>query len=189
MLLFVLHFFPHLNNTEKTSFAGHHTTHICKGADVLRSRYVGWYNMELQYPRYHCITPMFLLVDNSDSPSIVQQSQQGCGSSCNSLLTVIPSSVMYPMPYACQLAFSNVGMSCSVPNGCSLFCVYVCVCLPGSSLDSPTGFHYPFYPGCSLFAPWDSLSDYVHPGIACLAFWASEWAGAFWVWFVIGYLC
>ena len=39
----------------------------------------------------------------------------------------------------------------------------------------------PFYVGCSLFAPWDSLSDYVHPGIACLAIQAWDWAGAFWV--------
>ena len=38
----------------------------------------------------------------------------------------------------------------------------------------------PFYPGYFLIEPWDSLSDYVHPGIACLAFWASDWAGAFW---------
>ena len=73
-------------------------------------------NMNLQYPRYHCITPMFLLVDNSDSPSIVEQSQQGCDSSCNSLLTVIPGSVKYPILYACQLAFCNMGMSYSVPQ-------------------------------------------------------------------------
>ena len=75
-----------------------------------------------------------LLVDNSDSPSIVEQSQQGHDSSCNSLLIVIPSSVKYPIPYTCQLAFCNAGMPGSVPNGCSLslFCVYVHVCLPGS---------------------------------------------------------
>ena len=38
-------------------------------------RYVCWY--ELQYPRYHCITPVFLLIDNSDYPSIVEQLSQG----------------------------------------------------------------------------------------------------------------
>ena len=27
---------------------------------------------------------------------------------------------------------------------------------------------------------WDSLSAYVHPGIACLASWASDWLGALW---------
>ena len=61
----------------------------------------------------------------------------------------------------------------------------VCVCQG----VSPTWFCNLFYLGCSLFAPWDSLSDYVHPEIASLAFQASDWAGAFWVWFVIGYLC
>ena len=30
------------------------------------------------------------------------------------------------------------------------------------------------------FAPWDSLSGYVHHGIACLASQASDWAGALW---------
>ena len=30
--------------------------------------------MNLQYPKYHCITPMFLLADNSDSSSVVEQS-------------------------------------------------------------------------------------------------------------------
>ena len=73
-------------------------------------------NVNLQYPRYHCITPMFLLVDNSDSPSIAEQSQQGHVSSCHFLLTVIPGSVKYPIPYACQLSFCNVGMSCGVPQ-------------------------------------------------------------------------
>ena len=75
---------------------------------------------------------------------MVEQSQQGHGSSYNSLLTIVPSTVMYPMPYASQLAFSNVGMSCSVPNGCSLFCVYICVHSAGNSLDPPMGFCYPF---------------------------------------------
>ena len=77
-------------------------------------RCVGWYNMNLQYPRYHCANPVFLLVDNSDSPSIVEQSQQGCNSSCYTLLTVSPSSVKYPIPYACQLASCNVGISCCI---------------------------------------------------------------------------
>ena len=62
----------------------------------------GWYNMSLQYR-------MFLHVDNSDSPSIVEQSQQGHDSSCYTLLAVIPSSVKYPVPYACWLAPCNSG--------------------------------------------------------------------------------
>ena len=39
----------------------------------------------------------------------------------------------------------------------------------------------PFYLRYSPIESWDSLSGYVHPGIACLAFWASDWPGAFWV--------
>ena len=31
--------------------------------------------------------PMFLLVDNSDSPSVVEQLQQGCGSDCYTLIS------------------------------------------------------------------------------------------------------
>ena len=46
--------------------------------------------------------------DNSGSPSVVEQSQQGHSSSCNSLLIVISDSVGYPMPYACRLALCNV---------------------------------------------------------------------------------
>ena len=37
-----------------------------------------------------------------------------------------------------------------------------------------------FYLVCFPIEPWDSLSGYVHPGIACLAFRASDWLGAFW---------
>ena len=55
---------------------------------------------------------MFLLVDNSDSPSIVEQLQQGHDSSCYTLFTVIPSSVKYPIPYVCQVASYNAGTSC-----------------------------------------------------------------------------
>ena len=38
----------------------------------------------------------------------------------------------------------------------------------------------PCYLGYSPIESWDSLSGYMHPGIACLAFWASDWPGAFW---------
>ena len=44
----------------------------------------------------------------------------------------------------------------------------------------PWGSVVPFYSGCFLVEPWDSLSDYVYPGIACLAFQACDWVGAFW---------
>ena len=58
-----------------------------------------------------CMNPMFLIVDNSVSPSLVEQSQQGCGSSCYTLLAVIPSSMKCLIPYACQLASCSVGIS------------------------------------------------------------------------------
>ena len=45
----------------------------CKGARFLDGVQYMKVAMNLQYPRYHCITPMLLLVDNSDSPSIVEQ--------------------------------------------------------------------------------------------------------------------
>ena len=38
----------------------------------------------------------------------------------------------------------------------------------------------PFYLGCSPIELWDSLSTYVHPGIACLASWSFDWLGALW---------
>ena len=37
-----------------------------------------------------------------------------------------------------------------------------------------------FYLGYSPIEPWDSLSAYAHPGIACLVSQASDWLGAFW---------
>ena len=108
--------------------------------------------MNLQYPRYHCTNPMFLLVDNSDSPSVVEQLQQGHCSSCYTLLVVIPSSVQCPMPYACQLASCSMGISLSL--------VSVSLCSPCSSLLqlslllSPSlGLCSPFYPGYFLIEP------------------------------------
>ena len=54
---------------------------------------------------------------------------------------------------------------------------------PYSFLFPPLSFWgsvVPFYPECFPIEPWDSLSGYVHSGIACLAFQASDWPGAFW---------
>ena len=124
--------------------------------------------MSLQYPRYHWTNPMFLFVDNSDSPSVVEQSQQGCGSSCYTLLAVIPSSVKCPMPYM-SASLLHMGISCCA----SLSLISVSLCSPCSSLPQLLlfGTLQPlFYPVHFLIEPWDSLSDYVHPGIACLAF-------------------
>ena len=58
-----------------------------------------------------CTNPMFLLVDNSDSPSVVGQLQQGHDSGCYTLLAVITSSMMYLMPYACLLASYSMYIS------------------------------------------------------------------------------
>ena len=44
----------------------------------------------------------------------------------------------------------------------------------------PWGLWLPFYLGYFPIKLWDSLSNCVHPGIACLASWASDWLGAFW---------
>ena len=140
--------------------------------------------MNLQYPRYYCTNTMFLLVDNSDSPSIVEQSQQGCDSSCYTLLAVIPSSVKYPIPYACQLASCNLGISCCI----SLFLVSLCPYVPHVLLFCNSYYCYspnwgsaaPFYSGCFLIEPWDSLPDL--PGLQlgrCIL--------GYLVWFVIGY--
>ena len=114
--------------------------------------------MSSQYPGYHCTNPMFLHVDNSDSPSLVEQSQQGCHSSCYTLLAVIPSSVKYPIPYACQLASCNVGISCCIFLPLVSLCPYIpCVLL--FCTYSQLGLCSPFYSECFLIEPWDSLSD------------------------------
>ena len=39
---------------------------------------------------------------------------------------------------------------------------------------------FPFYLGYSPIEPGDSLSTYVHLGIACLASQASDWLGTLW---------
>ena len=120
-------------------------------------RCVGWYNMSLQYPGYHCTNPMFLHVDNLGSPSIVEQSQQGCDSSCYTLLAVIHSSVKYPIPYVCQLASCNMGISCCILLSLVSLCPYVPHVLLFCN-NNNWGSAAPFYSGCFLIEPWDSLS-------------------------------
>ena len=94
------------------------------------------------------------------------------------LLVIVPSSLMCLMPYACQLASCSMGLSnyASHPDPMTLHSP----CPLFSSPSSSPGFCSPFYSGCFLVEPWDSLSDYVYPGIAYLAFQASDWVGAFW---------
>ena len=54
-------------------------------------------------------------VDNSNSPSIVEQLQQGTDSSCILLLFFVSDTVEYPMHYASCLASCSVvlRLSCS----------------------------------------------------------------------------
>ena len=137
--------------------------------------------MHLQYPGYYCTTPMLLLVDNSDSPSIVEQSQQGCDSSCYTLLTVIPGSVEYSVPYACQLAFCIVGSqsillfisSISTATYSSVYLLPVLSALIQTDLPFLCWMFPSLHPGIACLT--------VHPGIACLAFQASNLGGVFWV--------
>ena len=123
-------------------------------------------------------------MDNSDSPSIVEQLQQGHDSSCYILLTVIPSSVKYLIPYACQLTSCNTGISCCVLLSLISLFTYVPQVLLLHNLHQ-LGLCNPFYLRCFLIEPWDSMSGCVHPGIVCLASWASDWAGAFWASFLV----
>ena len=83
---------------------------------------------------------------------------------------------MYPVPYAWFLA------SCSMGSHMLLFLLltYISLCCCCSLGSLPLRFCSLFYLGCSPIDFWNSLSGYVHPGIACLAFWVSDWPGAFW---------
>ena len=84
------------------------------------------------------------------------------------------------MPYALFL------VSCSM--GSPIFLIVPGPCIPPLSLLTSffCSYHFsgvlwlPFYLGYLPTELWDSLSTYVHPGIACLASWASAWLGAFW---------
>ena len=116
--------------------------------------------MNLQYPRYHCTNPMFLLVDNSDSPSLVEQSQQEHGSSCYTLLAVIPSSMKCLMPYACQLASCSMGISSCGSHLCVLTfpMFFSSATLSAVLFPSLGALQPPFIQGVFL----------LNPGIACL---------------------
>ena len=54
--------------------------------------------------------PMFLLVDNSDSPSVVEQLQQGHGSDCYTFIG--DCSYLYDMSYALCLSASFLQHGC-----------------------------------------------------------------------------
>ena len=99
---------------------------------------------------------MFLLMDNSDSPSIVEQLQQDVILIVIPLLVIAPSSTMCLMPYAYQLAFCSMGISnyASCPDSMTLHSLCPLFSFP----SPPLGFCSPFIQGVSL----------LNPGIACL---------------------
>ena len=131
---------------------------------------------------------MFLLGDNSDSPSVVEQLQQGHDSGCYTLLALVPSSMKCLKPYACQLAsWSTYYASCSCSyvlmfpvffSSLLISCFLLFVPLSDFFLFD-WGSAAPFIQGVFALNPGIACLT-VHPGIACLAFWASDWAGAFW---------
>ena len=92
---------------------------------------------------------------------------------------------MYPMPYAWFLASCSMGSHMFLLLFLDLAFPYYFQSLripPGLLCGDSSllwGSVAPFYLGYSPIESWDILSGYVHPGIACLAFWASDWPGAF----------
>ena len=141
---------------------------------------------------WFCCT--FMLIDNSDSPSIVEQLWQDVIPVVIPFLVIIPSSMMCLKPYACQLVSCSMSVSNYAPYPDSMTLHSPCTCsfLLPPLLSLFPGFCIPFYSGCFLVEPWDNLSDYLYPRIACLAFWASDWVGTFWgslSGFLISHLC
>ena len=70
-------------------------------------------------------------MDNSDSPSIVEQLQQDVILIVIPLLIIAPSSMMCFMLYACQLASCSMGISnyASCPDSMTLFSPCPCFLL------------------------------------------------------------
>ena len=128
------------------------------------------------------------VIDNPASPSIVEQLSQGLSLVVIPLLVIIPRSLKYPMPYAWFLAPSNMGghmflllfLNHAFPSVIAWDSLCVCIVLLFFLDQCSWGSVVPLYLGYSPIESWDSLSGYVHPGIACLASWASHWLGAFW---------
>ena len=81
------------------------------------------------------------------------------------------------MPYAIVVYVPDCSWTLHSPL-LFLHCCLSCSCC--CCYCYPWGLYLPFYLGCSPIELWDSLSTYVHLGIACLASWASDWLGALW---------
>ena len=99
---------------------------------------------------------------------------------------LVSGSVEYPMPYASCLGCCGV-LPCCVSLSCSLVVLLYCSsgCPPvfflkDLCLSEVLGFCSPFYLVHIHEALWDSLSELMHSGIACLAFQAPDLAVAFW---------
>ena len=80
------------------------------------------------------------------------------------------------MPYALFLATCSMGS----PMFLILFLDIMFPSVVAVVLSLPGVLYCPFYLRYSPIELWDSLSGYVHLGIDCLAFWASDWLGEFW---------
>ena len=105
-----------------------------------------------------CTDPMFLLMDNSDSPYLVEQLQQDVILIVIPLLVIVPSSMMCLMPYACQLASCSMGISNYSSCLESVTLCFLCPLFSSPLLPSLRGSEVPFIQGVSL----------LNPGIACL---------------------
>ena len=102
-----------------------------------------------------CTNTMFLLVDSSDSPSLVKQSWQGCVSSCYTLLAAFPSSMKCLTPYACQLVSCSMGISYYVPCSCSYDLTFPMF----FSSITPMSYFLPFYSSLLLLL-WGSAAPF-----------------------------
>ena len=85
---------------------------------------------------------------------------------------ISPYSLMYLMPYAWLLASCSMGIPCAfAPVYDPMFPSAFFSLLPCLLISSMLLFLLLlFYLVCFPIEPWVSLSGYVHPGIACLAF-------------------
>ena len=118
-------------------------------------------------------------VDNSDSLSVVEQSQQGIG------FSGIP--FIIPHLWLCGVSYALCLLPSLLQCGLEIFCHWVDpkefylslgILLMWSYASLLWGFCSLFYLGCFALYPGIACLVYVHYGIACLASQASYWAGA-----------
>ena len=113
-----------------------------------------------------CANPMFLLVDNSDSPSVVEQLQQGHGSDCYTFIR--DHFWLYDVSYALCLSASFLQHGYIQVCFLFLFCDLIFPCPLFSFLISTLS--------PPLLAFLGSAATFIqgvfslNPGVACLAF-------------------